>query len=62
MVVMVSSTKVAKGAAGAGLGSNLVSFRAARAALLAEESLVTGQLFGKNWTVLATRSARLVGM
>ena len=61
MVVMVLSTKVAKGAAGAGLSSALVSSRADCAALSAEESFGTGQLFGKNWTVLATRSERVVG-
>ena len=43
---MVSSPKVAKGAAGAGLSSASVRSRAARAALSAEESLGTGQLYG----------------
>ena len=61
MAVMVLSPKVAKGAERAGLSSALVSSQAARAALSAEESLGTGQLFGKNWTVLATCSARVVG-
>ena len=58
---MVSSAKVAKGAAGAGLSSDSVSSRAARAALLTEESLGTGQFFENNWTVLAMRSALVVG-
>ena len=61
MAVMVLPPKVAKGAAGAGLSSTSVISRAARAELLTEESLGKGQLFGKNWTVLATRSARVVG-
>ena len=61
MAVIVSSPYVAKGVAGAGFSSALVSSWAARAALSAEESLGTGQFFRKNWTVLATRSARVVG-
>ena len=54
MAVMVSSPNVAKGAAGAGLSSALVSSWAARAELSVEESLGTGQFFGENWTVFAT--------
>ena len=61
MAVMVSSPNVAKGAVGEVLSSALVSSQAACADLLAEESLLTGQFFGKNWTVLATRSERVVG-
>ena len=58
---MVSSPNVAKGAAGAGLSSALVSSRAAQSVLLAEESLGTGKFFRKNWTVSATRLARVFG-
>ena len=61
MAVMVLSPNVAKGAAGEGLSSALVSSRAAHAALSAEESLGTGQFFGKNWTVPVTRLARVAG-
>ena len=61
MAVMVSSPKVAKGAAGAGLSSASVISWAARDELSVDESLGTGQLFGKNWTVLATCSACVVG-
>ena len=50
-----------KGAAGAGFSSALVSSWADRAALSAEESFGTGQFFGKNWTILATRLARMNG-
>ena len=58
---MVLYPIVAKGAAGAGLSSALVSSQSARAALLAEETLGAGQFFGNNWTVLATRLAHVVG-
>ena len=61
MAIMVLSPKVVKGAAGSGLSSTSVSSWAARAVFSAEESLGTGQLFGNNWTVLVTCSARMVG-
>ena len=61
MEVMVSSPNVAKEEAGAGLSSASASSRASHTALSAEESLGTGQFFGKNWTVFAMRSARVVG-
>ena len=61
MAIMFLSPNVAKGEAGAGLSSASASSRASHTALSVEESLGTGQFFGKNWTVFATRSARVVG-
>ena len=61
MAVMVLSPNVVKGASGGGLSSAPVSSQAACTALSAEENLGTGHFFGKNWTVFATRLARMVG-
>ena len=61
MTVLVLSPNVTKEAAGAGLSSASISSWAARSVLSVEESLGKGQFFGNNWTVFATRSARVVG-